>query len=359
MRPQMKENRGAEVNTHKTSIRSIGNLQSSLLRSASPHLGRAGDREDDWLPAGGHPPGEEKEAPALSTPQNSGRCLPAGTPRWSRRRCPPAGGHTAEQQKVPACRLKAALPPAPQALPPAAQLLLRARTPALAAGGAGTRRRRAEVRRRQARCGAETAALAGTAGHCCAGGHCRALLRCPPAGRSPCTVHGSGASARRAVPPLPLPKIAPAAPIGCGRPDVTKLPNFWSGGRPKVWGSRWRRRREMRLPQLRCVHFPRPASGFPGGNVQAPPAGVARTAPIWQPLRLLASLHAPSTPWRRDGPAHPPRRRAQRAPPSRCPQTPHLGGAIPCFQLWKPIRFKGPGTLTNNSTLSRTASWEQ
>lgn len=43
MRPQMKENPGAEANTHKTSIRSGSKLQNSLLRSAPPHLGRAGN----------------------------------------------------------------------------------------------------------------------------------------------------------------------------------------------------------------------------------------------------------------------------------------------------------------------------
>lgn len=55
MRPQMKEKPGAEVNTHKTSIRSRGNLQSSLLRSASPHLGRAGNPRRRWLAIQNHP----------------------------------------------------------------------------------------------------------------------------------------------------------------------------------------------------------------------------------------------------------------------------------------------------------------
>lgn len=60
MRLQMKEEPGAEVNTQKTSIRRGGNPHSSLLRSASPHLGRAGDPRSRRLaiqsrPAAGSP----------------------------------------------------------------------------------------------------------------------------------------------------------------------------------------------------------------------------------------------------------------------------------------------------------------
>lgn len=174
MRPQMKEKPGAEVNTHKTSIRSRGNLQSSLLRSASPHLSRAGNPRRRWL--------------AKATPL---RAL--------------------------------------QALPPAPRLLLpRART-----GGAET------GRRREAPVWPEVAAL--PAGAALAG--------------RPLSIHCAwqpGERPRhRATPPPALPKISPAAPIGCAGPDVTKLLNFWSGGRVKVWGRpRWSwAARARRVPQ--------------------------------------------------------------------------------------------------------------
>lgn len=197
MRPQMKEKRGAEVNTHKTSIRSGGNLPRSLLRSASPHLGQAGNRPR-------RRPGIQSDPAASSSGARS--------------------------------------------LPPARPLLLlvspRARTPAEPGPGGG------EGRRTGRRCG-----------------RCR-----PPALHSLCMAAGR-ASARRAVPPLPPPKISPAAPIGCARPDVTKLLNFRSGGRVKVWGPRWPRRSGPPAPRSPFLPRPPPGRRSPRRGEPAPSPG--------------------------------------------------------------------------------------
>lgn len=93
MRPQMKEKRGAEVNTHKTSIRSGGNLQSSLLRSASPHLGRAGNPRRRWLGIQSDPAASSSGARSLP-PLGCLRCCCRGPapPRWRPAEPGPGGG---------------------------------------------------------------------------------------------------------------------------------------------------------------------------------------------------------------------------------------------------------------------------
>lgn len=150
MRPEMKAEPGAEVNTPKTSIRSGGNPRSSLLRSASPHLGRAGD------------PRSRRSRPAAGSPGAvPRRCCGPAPPRWR---------------------------------------------PAEQGAGAGP-------------------GAGGAGGRCCAGRRSLPMHCAWQPGERP----------RRPASPPP-PGAAPAAPIGCGRPDVTQPLNFPSGGRAKVWG---------------------------------------------------------------------------------------------------------------------------
>lgn len=107
MRLQMKEKPGAKINTHKTSIRSGGNLPSSLLRSASPHLGRAGDPRRSWAAT---------QSSASSSGAARRRSAAAAVGRHPRA----DGRRSRDREAARGGRVAAALPPAALPRPPAA-----------------------------------------------------------------------------------------------------------------------------------------------------------------------------------------------------------------------------------------------
>lgn len=107
MRLQMKEKPGAKINTHKTSIRSGGNLPSSLLRSASPHLGRAGDPR-------------RRRAATQSSASSSGAARRRSAAAAVGRHPRADGRRSRDREAARGGRVAAALPPAALPRPPAA-----------------------------------------------------------------------------------------------------------------------------------------------------------------------------------------------------------------------------------------------
>lgn len=107
MRLQMKEKPGAKINTHKTSIRSGGNLPSSLLRSASPHLGRAGDPR-------------RRRAATQSSASSSGAARRRSAAAAVGRHPRADGRPSRDRETARDGRVAAALPPAALPRPPAA-----------------------------------------------------------------------------------------------------------------------------------------------------------------------------------------------------------------------------------------------